>query len=111
MSDATIHIRVPAITKARWVRESRAAKTRLGDWIVLAIEAQHPDYAYCSGDALQVRPVISAGKPAPGSQRTPVRKTSATLDADTIATLRTLGGGNLSRGIRIAALNAKKPAD
>lgn len=58
---------------------------------------------------MQTCPVISAGKPAPGAQRTPVRKITATLDDETIATMRTLGGGNLSRGIRVAALNAKKP--
>lgn len=40
MSDALIHLRVPAATKARWVRESRAAGMRLTDWIVSKVEAQ-----------------------------------------------------------------------
>lgn len=38
--DATIHLRVPAATKARWVRESRTAGQRLTDWIVKRVEAQ-----------------------------------------------------------------------
>ena len=41
MIDALIHMRVPAATKARWVRESRAAGMRLTDWIVQRVEAQH----------------------------------------------------------------------
>ena len=40
MSDALIHLRVPAATKARWVRESRAAGMRLADWICQRVEAQ-----------------------------------------------------------------------
>ena len=43
MSDALIHLRVPAATKARWVRESRAAGMRLTDWIVQRVEAQPMD--------------------------------------------------------------------
>lgn len=39
MTDATIHIRLPAATKAAWVRESRAAGMRLGDWIIERVEA------------------------------------------------------------------------
>ena len=38
--EALIHLRVPAATKARWVRESRAAGMRLTDWIVSKVEAQ-----------------------------------------------------------------------
>lgn len=37
--DALIHLRVPAATKGRWVRASRAAGMRLTDWIVQAVEA------------------------------------------------------------------------
>lgn len=37
MSDALIHLRVPAATKARWVRESRAAGMRLTDWITARV--------------------------------------------------------------------------
>ena len=40
MSDALIHLRVPAALKARWVRDSRAAGMRLTDWIVQRVEAQ-----------------------------------------------------------------------
>lgn len=41
MSDtAIIHLRVPTATKARWVRESRAAGMRLTDWIVQRVEAR-----------------------------------------------------------------------
>ena len=39
-TDSLIHLRVPAATKARWVRESRAAGMRLTDWIVQRVEAQ-----------------------------------------------------------------------
>ncbi|MBI3103257.1 MAG: hypothetical protein HYY98_17145 [Burkholderiales bacterium] len=39
-TDALIHLRVPAATKARWVRESRAAGMRLTDWIVTRIDGQ-----------------------------------------------------------------------
>ena len=39
-NDALIHLGVPAATKARWVRESRAAGMRLTDWIVSRVEAQ-----------------------------------------------------------------------
>jgi len=42
-TDATIHLRVPATLKARWVRESRAAGMRLTDWIVQRVEAQTMD--------------------------------------------------------------------
>lgn len=40
MIDASIHLRVPAAVKARWVRESRAAGMRLTDWIVARIDGQ-----------------------------------------------------------------------
>lgn len=39
VADATIHLRVPATTKGRWVRASRAAGMRLTDWIMRAVEA------------------------------------------------------------------------
>ncbi|MTH95539.1 hypothetical protein [Roseibium sp. RKSG952] len=35
---ALIHLRVPAATKGRWVRASRAAGMRLTDWITHAVE-------------------------------------------------------------------------
>lgn len=35
-----IHLNVPSVLKARWVRESRAAGMRLTDWIVARVEAQ-----------------------------------------------------------------------
>lgn len=37
--DALIHLRVPASTKARWVRASRQAGLRLTDWIARIVEA------------------------------------------------------------------------
>ena len=37
MTDSLIHLRVPAATKARWVRESRAAGMRLTDWITARV--------------------------------------------------------------------------
>ena len=40
MSDSIVHLRIPAATKARWVRESRAAGMRLTDWIMQRVEAQ-----------------------------------------------------------------------
>lgn len=40
--DALIHLRVPAATKAAWVRESRAAGMRLTDWIVARVERPMP---------------------------------------------------------------------
>lgn len=36
--DALIHLRVPAATKGRWVRDSRADGQRLTDWIVQRVE-------------------------------------------------------------------------
>jgi hypothetical protein len=39
MSDATIHLRVSAALKGRWIRASRAADMRLTDWIIDAVEA------------------------------------------------------------------------
>jgi len=38
MNDSLIHLRVPAATKARWVRASRAEGMRLTDWITEAVE-------------------------------------------------------------------------
>lgn len=39
MTDSLIHLRVPAATKARWVRQSRAAGMKLTDWITHRVEA------------------------------------------------------------------------
>lgn len=38
MKEAYVHLRVPAATKARWVRESRAEGKRLTDWITEKVE-------------------------------------------------------------------------
>lgn len=38
-SSALINLRVPAATKGRWVRASRAAGMRLTDWVVNVVEA------------------------------------------------------------------------
>ena len=40
MTDSLIHLRVPAATKGRWVRASRAAGLRLTDYITCAVEAK-----------------------------------------------------------------------
>lgn len=40
MPDVPVHLRVPAATKARWVRASRAAGQRLTDYITQAVEAR-----------------------------------------------------------------------
>ena len=37
---ASVHITVPAATKARWVRDSRAAGQRLADWLIARIERE-----------------------------------------------------------------------
>ena len=42
MSEALIHLRVPAALKARWVRQSRAESLRLTDWIIQRVEASMP---------------------------------------------------------------------
>ena len=39
MTESLIHLRVPAATKGRWVRASRAAGMRLTDYITCAVEA------------------------------------------------------------------------
>ena len=39
MTESLIHLRVPAATKDRWVRASRAAGVRLTDYITGAVEA------------------------------------------------------------------------
>lgn len=39
MTEAIIHLRIPAATKGRWVRASRAAGQRLSDYITSAVEA------------------------------------------------------------------------
>jgi len=39
MTESMIHLRVPAATKGRWVRASRAAGMRLTDYITCAVEA------------------------------------------------------------------------
>lgn len=39
MTDATIHLKVPAALKGRWIRASRAEGKRLTDWITEIIEA------------------------------------------------------------------------
>lgn len=44
MGEALIHRRVPAATKARWVRESRAAGMRLTDWITEKVESAMTTY-------------------------------------------------------------------
>lgn len=38
MKEAYVHLRVPASTKGRWVRESRAEGMRLTDWIIRRVD-------------------------------------------------------------------------
>ena len=82
--DATIHLRVPAALKARWVRESRAAGRRLTDWIIERVEAKmhqtilipadlafadlrlarNPDGAVSFDSAIVERVALASGLPA-----------------------------------------------
>jgi hypothetical protein len=41
---STVHIRVPKALKLAWVRESRRAGMRLGDWLVLKIQEAQGDH-------------------------------------------------------------------
>lgn len=43
-SDAIVYMRVPAATKARWVRKSRRAGKKLTDWIVQKLECNMTFY-------------------------------------------------------------------
>lgn len=44
-ADALISLRVPAVVKARWVRESRAAGMRLTDWLSSRVEQEEQKMA------------------------------------------------------------------
>ena len=55
MTDALIHMRVPAAIKARWVRESRAAGMRLTEWIVQRVECSADDGIVREGDDTESR--------------------------------------------------------
>lgn len=121
MSDAIIHLRVPAATKGRWVRESRAAGMRLTDWITQIMEANMPRKKSClelSADeglitheearglaiALSGRGGPGRGqgrKPADGA--TGLKRRNVSLDDPRADVLRALGDGDLSLGIRRAA--------
>ncbi len=52
--EALIHLRVPAATKACWVRESRAAGMRLTDWITSKVgkEMARKTYPCLDDDAI-----------------------------------------------------------
>ena len=65
-TDALIHLRVPAATKARWVRESRSAGMRLKDWIVARIDGQKGD-AIMAQVAIQVDGEITVGTVVQGA--------------------------------------------
>lgn len=52
--DALIHLRVPAATKARWVRESRAAGMRLTDWITSKVEKEMARQTYHGLDGVVI---------------------------------------------------------
>lgn len=65
-NDALIHLGVPAATKARWVRESRAAGMRLTDWIVAHIDGQKGD-AIMAQVAIHVDGEITVGTVVQGA--------------------------------------------
>jgi hypothetical protein len=91
MIDATIHLRVPAELKARWVRESRDEGARLSDWIVQKVESTMSE--------------VKKGGTRPGSGRPALeggRRVNVTLDEATIVQAKALGSGNLSAGVREA---------
>lgn len=52
--EALIHLRVPAATKARWVRESRAAGMRLTDWITSKVEKEMARQTYKGLDGVVI---------------------------------------------------------
>ena len=56
MTDAFVHLRVPAALKAGWVRQSRAAGMRLTDWIVQRVEAQPTDKNHGREPVTKVQP-------------------------------------------------------
>lgn len=62
MNDALIHLRVPAATKARWVRESRAAGMRLTDWICQHLSAGGERDAVADDLIAEVRAEDAAGQ-------------------------------------------------
>jgi hypothetical protein len=66
--DALIHLRVPAATKASWVRASRAAGQRLTDWIIDRVEApvQHVPVTLIVPDDLSFADLKLARDPATG---------------------------------------------
>ena len=39
MPEASVHLRVPAVTKGRWVEASRAEGQKLGEWVTEIVEA------------------------------------------------------------------------
>ena len=54
MSDTLIHLRFPAELKARWVRESRAAGTRLTDWVTSKVEKEMARQTYTGIDGVVI---------------------------------------------------------
>ena len=64
--EALIHLRVPAATKARWVRESRAAGMRLTDWITARVDGQKGG-AIMAQVAIQVDGEITVGTVVQGA--------------------------------------------
>jgi post-segregation antitoxin (ccd killing protein) len=92
--DSLIHLRVPAATKGRWVRASRADGVRLTDWIVNFVEEKMEQ---------------QATKIPPGRPETIKGKAcNVYLDADSLATAGRLGDGNVSAGIREALKRASR---
>ena len=54
MTESLIHLRVPAATKGRWVRASRAAGMRLTDWITSKVEKEMARQTYKGLDGVVI---------------------------------------------------------
>ena len=93
--EALIHLRVPAATKARWVRESRAAGMRLTDWITSKVEKEMARQTYKGLDGVVIECDLSQASSlvrysTDGGQTfraTPYQVADGRHDADRIAGL------------------------
>ena len=93
--EALIHLRVPAATKARWVRESRAAGMRLTDWITSKVEKEMARQTYPGLDSVVIEcDLDQAASPVRYStdggrtfRATPYQVADGRHDADRIAEL------------------------
>ena len=87
MTDAIIHLRVPAIVKAGWVQDSRSAGMRLTDWVVHMVESSQQDSGLSDSER------------------------NCRLSADELAIARIIAGGTSRRAAEmVVALNHMPPA-